>query len=39
MSNADRVLPPSVGRGIYCNMKTAVNGISRGKKRDINPRF
>lgn len=34
-----RVFGGGPGRGIYDNMKTAVDRVGRGKQRDINARF
>lgn len=37
--HAFRVFGGAPGRGIYDNMKTAVDRVGKGKQRDINARF
>ena len=37
--HAFRVFGGILGRGIYDNMKTAVDRVGRGKQRDVNVRF
>jgi len=38
-NRALRVFGGIPGRGIYDNMRTAIDKVGRGKKRDVNVRF
>jgi transposase len=38
-NHAFRVFDDIPGRGIYDNMRTAIDKVGRGKERDVNVRF